>query len=52
MQRDELERNLADSLAQTERLEVKQHQLRELMEEIHPHIPGVINRLRERLSLS
>lgn len=49
--RDELERHLADSLSQTDKLEAKQHQLRELMDEVHPLIPGVINRLRERLNL-
>ncbi|MBX2926779.1 MAG: hypothetical protein KF852_02990 [Saprospiraceae bacterium] len=51
LSREQLEQVLHDSIAQMDDVDAKHHQLRELLEEVRPLIPAVINRLRERLTL-
>jgi hypothetical protein len=46
----ELEQSLSESVVQLDGKNAKLHQLKELLEEVHPYIPGVINRLRDRLT--
>lgn len=49
--KDELEQSLAESMTALDGKSAKHHQLRELLEEVYPYIPGVVNRLRDRLAL-
>ncbi len=51
LSKEELEALLQESAAQIEAMEAKRHQLKELLDEIYPLVPGIVNRLRERMAL-
>ena len=50
--KDELEKLLKESMTGIEAMEAKRLQLRELLDEIYPLVPGIVNRLREQATLS
>lgn len=50
--KDELEQALYESLSKMDNIGEKKPQLSELFEEVYPAIPGIVNRLRERLALT
>ncbi|MEL7120026.1 MAG: hypothetical protein AAFO07_11315 [Bacteroidota bacterium] len=43
---------LQKSIDQLDRLDAKQHQLNDLLEQIKPHLPGIINRIQGKLMLT
>ncbi len=49
--KEDLERILTESISNLQHKEARHLQLKELLDEVYPLIPGIINRLRERLSL-
>lgn len=49
IQKDEISSLIQDSIGQLDRVEAKQHQLRDLLEELRPFIPGVINRVQDKM---
>ncbi|MFN7115797.1 MAG: hypothetical protein ACK4TA_03305 [Saprospiraceae bacterium] len=50
--KEELETMLQQSLENLDNIEAKQYALRDLLEQVKPLIPGVINRLQDRLVLA
>ncbi len=51
LSKDELESALTESMTHLEGREAKHLSLKELLDEVYPLIPGIVNRLRERLAL-
>ncbi|MCB0586164.1 MAG: hypothetical protein KDD06_12670 [Phaeodactylibacter sp.] len=49
IQKDEVSALIQDSIGQLYRAEAKQHQLKDLLEELRPFIPGVVNRLQDKM---
>ncbi|HQU58645.1 MAG TPA: hypothetical protein PLU64_05600 [Saprospiraceae bacterium] len=50
--KEEISSLIQQSITQLDRLEVKQFQLRDLLEELRPFIPGVINRIQDKMMTS
>ncbi|MCB0548553.1 MAG: hypothetical protein KDD19_13310 [Phaeodactylibacter sp.] len=49
IQKEEISTLIQESIGQLDRVEVKQHQLRDLLEELRPFIPGVVNRVQDKM---
>ncbi|MCO6491443.1 MAG: hypothetical protein J5I98_23700 [Phaeodactylibacter sp.] len=49
IQKDEISSLIQDSIGQLDRVEAKQHQLKDLLEELRPFIPGVVNRVQDKM---
>ncbi len=52
IQKDEITRLIQDSIGQLDRVEAKQHQLRDLLEELRPFIPGVVNQVQDKMLMA
>ncbi len=49
IRKDEISNLIHESIGQLDRVEAKQHQLRDLLEELRPFIPGVVNRVQDKM---
>ena len=52
IQKDEISSLIQESIGQLDRVEAKQHQLRDLLEELRPFIPGVVNRVQDKMLMT
>lgn len=52
IQKDEITSLIQDSIGQLDRVEAKQHQLRDLLEELRPFIPGVVNQVQDKMLMA
>ena len=51
LEKDEISALVQSSIDSLERIEDKQYQLKDLLEQIRPFIPGVVNRIQARMQL-
>ncbi len=52
MEKDELAELIQTSINSLDRIEDKQYQLSDLLEQIRPFVPGIVNRIQGKMPIS
>ena len=52
LEKEEISQLVQTSIEALDRIEDKQHQLRDLLEQVRPFIPGVVNRIQSKMQLA